>query len=437
MPKDLRRLQLLRLLQVLVVALCCLPIFAQAFKVVEPAYGQENIRVAQDLLATGVLTNGAGEVLARPGRALAPGYPVLLALVSAALPETTSMSQAMRLLNTALALACLAIAYRLFFALSGMVSVSWLAVLFFGTSAHLTEFINFATGHLLVIALMLTSLLFAVDGLRRHSNVLAASAGLFAGLAALVDPYQLVAACLMVPALALAHWLSAHTGGGHSGGEMSAAGRRAVVLQPALFAAAAALTILPWIVRNALTFGDVALVDQHIVSRLALRAAYNEMTTGQWFGALLFWTPAIGPDLLGRAHEQMIASLDPQQPGTLMNDAYLRIYAGAIASAQPYAFVIGKTIVSDPIAHLMASVALAWRGIGGGTRWLGLVGALLLLPFLRLQRRTGNLPAFLVAAVPIVGMCLVQSLIIPNEWWNNIMMPAILSYVVAYLLATL
>jgi hypothetical protein len=207
------------------------------------------------------------------------------------------------------------------------------------------------------------------------------------------------------------------------------------LVAPLVFACGVAIAVTPWSARNVMRFGDPALVVPGGLAALAQRTAYNRMNVGEWFAAWALWTPVIGTEVVPRVLKAQRATLEQHTDSRLELEARQAL-ATASAQASPYAFLIQRSI-SEAGTHLLTSLPLLWRGLWGGTEWVGLAAAFLLLPFLRVQRHVGALAVLGLALAPLLGLCVVQSLISPNPWYMNLAMPVVFSYVLGYLLATL
>ena len=61
-----------------------------------------------------------------------------------------------------------------------------------------------------------------------------------------------------------------------------------------VFLAAYGATTLPWIMRNAVKFGDASITHYYGPRVLCHRLAYNGMTWPEWRAAVVFWFPRYG-----------------------------------------------------------------------------------------------------------------------------------------------
>jgi len=230
-----------------------------------------------------------------------PGYPLLQAGVYAAFGPSL---QAVRLMQVLIAAATLLLIYGLAVAVLG----DRRAALWAAGAAALYPATMFYAQTLLsetLFAFLLVAAVWCAVSARRGNPLAAAGAGALVGAAALTRPVGLI----LGPALALVVWWP-----------------RTQRRQPTLLLAAAALTLSPWVVRNATAMGRPILSD--LTGGKNLLIGCNTYAGARQQGRRLFGTSA--DPLAGVTGE--IALDDAARRAAL---AYLRGRPGRIAALAP------------------------------------------------------------------------------------------------------
>jgi hypothetical protein len=132
----------------------------------------------------------------------------------------------------------------------------------------------------------------------------------------------------------------------------------------------------PWLMRNQLTFDRLALSGGDYGGRaLMQRLAYNDMTLAEFGGAFIYWLPDWGDTLARKVlppNAYVRLGWDDKQAFYRRGVARMRgdIEAGVVKSEVDT--LLRKEVLSHPVRHARATLALAWRGIFIGKSW-GLV----------------------------------------------------------------
>lgn len=224
--------------------------------------------------------------------------------------------------------------------------------------------------------------------------------GLTMGLLALTRPsyvYQAYAILLLLPLLR--HFRGATAIGFYGVGATIWA------------AAGYLLTVLPWMLRNAIQLDQFALTASYDINVLVQRMMYNEMSWAEWWMAWIYWLPDFGDNLaialFGEDAVRKLSLLEPtgyHAAGNPQVHVFLRERLGD----QPH--TLGNlllVLLAELPKHVMVTLVMAWQGLWAG-KYITLV-SLLLAPFaLRAMagRGTGTsqLRGFLVVALPVLMM---------------------------------
>lgn len=219
---------------------------------------------------------------------------------------------------------------------------------------------------------------------------------------------------------------------------------RGVAIILLLLAAAAVIT--PWSNRNQRLFGTRALTDRG-GEVLLLRAYEDQVTPTEYSGAWCAFAPGRlqGPvckltgwskaDLKPGGALGRFSRAAPPDPEAIRKAAqigggtppglsfyhtakarYQALPAPADARAKQEATAL---IAAEPGRHLAMIPAYLWRGLGGLTVWLGLVGLIALL------RKRDDLAVFLIPAVGLGLFLAVFSHFIPRYAWPMIPMTCV------------
>lgn len=445
MLPELRAIKIWRnswLLTVLFGLLCVAPILRVAVSAGGQYEGIPALRVAGDFLAIGTLTDGQGVrngLASGPGRAVAPGYPVFVASVAsidarshAALECLTnrrlncSLEDPFRNLIIAqavLSLLSLVIAYRIFQILSQSQTVASLATLLFCKAAHTTDLVSalgpLAPAQFCVLAYAL--LLF--EGYLRSSLILIATAGFVLGIGCLFTPNLLILAGIALPTVSTAIIYGRQEN------------IRVAIATSAAFWGGLFLMILPWCIRNQISFGDPAWTWDSGTNDLAMRLAYNNMGIVEWSSAITLWTPIVGTEFWARIIPTSIyESVESFKEGSRLQLDYIRL-SQSLPDGPPLnrvGFLLSEITLAEANKHIATSIATIWRGLWGGSGMIGLIGAFLVVPFLRIHLRLGKLTPVALVFFPFICLAVINGLLTPNTWAFNLMMPAAFAYIVGY-----
>ena len=331
-----------------------------------------NVDVAVMAAAANILDNG---VLAEPfvpssvtgpGRSMTPGYPAILAavaLLDARMAEgirCLAMEKAgcfsgnpfrlLLVLQTLVGLIALALACFLAHELSGSAEIAGLTTLLMFVMGRFAHVAGLLAPNVIVMALVLAFCTLLVLAHRHRSVLACALSGLTLGVLALIEIYY-AALTVLVPLLLVAadRW--------HVRPDRGFAWRAA-----AAFAVAAGLAFAPWVARNVLLFGDMALTQAVTSKLLAERVAYNNSTAGELLAAGLYWIP--GSNFLLSAETK--SQFDLYYEETLLLEG-ARIQAKAQAAGGvggPTVRLLQVYVLGDPVGYAGASLPLLLRGIG-------------------------------------------------------------------------
>jgi len=217
---------------------------------------------------------------------------------------------------------------------------------------------------------------------------------LLLGLATLTRPVFLVLVWggLGVAILALVRW------------------RRAALAPAAAFAGGSALTLLPWILRNALVLNRAALSFGYASHTLIQRLAFDTMTRREYALSFVCWLPdgsGLGRLLAGRGAcdrfgwDEHADSFYAIGTGPLLRQSL----AASGGWAHHMSYIVHHYLLAHPLRYLAVSLPLALRGLYVDHYWgllLAPCSLVLLLGALR-QRRWRvvalSLPAWLLLLV--------------------------------------
>ncbi len=377
-----------------------------------------------------------GEQHPPPGRHVAPGYPALIAALAYVDRRTAkdvrcfaehrlscNRPQPLRNLVLLQVLACLvslSLAGLLAYRMSGSPEVAALATVLmflmgdFAKHAPATAPITIAlTGVMAFLALI-------VHAHMRTSVAAALASGFILGALALVDPYY-AALALLAPLLLVAAEYRRRT-----------PNLRFALAGAAALALGTALLIGPWMVRNYLSFGDIALTGGSQTVLLAQRLAYNDVSAGEWLGGLIHWLPGIGEFLSGLTLDTATAAkFALYYPGSLLMEGDRILAAAQAGGRDPFRQLLAVHVLGDPVRYLASTVLLILRGLSMNGGLLALWG-LLVLPVL-ISRLAASRPLgpFLLVGGCLGGLTVTQALLTPNLPWMNVPLSFAYAYAVA------
>ena len=373
------------------------------------------------VFSSGFVT-GATEVPA-PGRSLPPGYPAFIAFVAALDPRLESALDcpaarwaecspksaflSLFLVQALAALVALALIYALARALSGSAPLATGTTLLAFVMGSFNDFAGSILPYTILPALMLGLCLTLLVMHRRRSMALAVLAGLLVGALALIEVYY-VALWLLAPLLLLAAERSRCTP------DWRFATRAAAGLL-----LAASLTIGPWMARNLLLFGDVALTSGLETQHFSERVVYNDVRGQDVWACLFFWLPAIGDLSTLLFPREATAKFDVYYAGSLLQQAPRILAAAGPPQDGAFAKLILAHVIGDPGGYAVSTLLLIQRGLGVTGGIFVLWGWLALPILMRRLSAQGHLGAFMLVAGPLLGMVLVQALLTANLPWMN------------------
>ncbi|CAN0425643.1 unnamed protein product, partial [Phaeothamnion confervicola] len=182
----------------------------------------------------------------------------------------------------------------------------------------------------------------------------------------------------------------------------------------------------PWLVRNLVQFDQLALSGGDYGGRsLMQRLAYNDMTLAEFGAAFIYWLPDWG-DSLARAvlPPSSYVRLGWDDPQAFYRQGVARMRAdmrgGAVKSE--VATLLRDEVLSHPVRHARATLALAWRGLFIGKTW-GVIAWLCAAAALWRGWRSHNAD-YLLLCLPALFLCLFQAAVsvsIPR--YNLLLLP--------------
>jgi hypothetical protein len=226
--------------------------------------------------------------------------------------------------------------------------------------------------------------------------------GLMFGLLALTRPSFVVLVPVAIVLIAInALWLQG-------------AGRRAVLAQAGTFALAWLLVVGPWLARNAVSVGKLALTEEYGSAALIERFAYDDMTAREYALAFPYCLPVIGEPMVDRLFgKEAMARFVYYTPrsffhvGRAQRDALFEAHDGRLDP------LIGGLIRAEMSErggrYLLVGVPLAWCGL-----WVGGLLGLILIPLFAAAAaaaiRRGR-PLFLFYATPTLVMLALHAVV--------------------------
>jgi len=191
----------------------------------------------------------------------------------------------------------------------------------------------------------------------------------------------------------------------------------------------AAAVTTPWLVRNQLQFDRLALSGGDYGGRSLLqRLAYNDMTWTEFGAAFIYWLPDWG-DTLARSilPPSAYVRLGWDDPRAFYRQGVARMradmQAGEVKSEVDT--LLRDEVLSHPVRHARATLALAWRGIFIGKSW-GFVGWLCAAVLLWRGWRARDFDYWLLC-LPALFLCLFQAAVSVSIPRYNLMLLPLLS----------
>jgi len=392
----------------LALALCCFLGLSAAVMVPRmddkpPEHDAElYVSYAYSLLQYGTFGPARGGKETRPGNQVPPGYPLFLAglmAVDPAFKDATACFLARekdcdlrfgnaRYVQMALGLAGILAVWLAARRITGRTGAAHLAALAYigGVDALETPARFFHTENI-AIPLVAWIGYCLLRGMKdRHMGWMVAAGVLFGALALTRPAFAYVGVVTALVVAVSAWWTP---------------GRRARVLALALaFGVAFAAVQTPWTLRNQALADDPAFAVQVGGFVLALRAAYNQMTPGEYMAAFVYWLPDFGDSLAERLFPDDAARLDPDNPDGFRLSAAREWDRAKKANllAEKRAEVIAR-LRDEPLRHLAATLPIAVRGMFPDKVSLVSVPVLLILVWLHLRRGKPELFWFALPAL--------------------------------------
>jgi hypothetical protein len=191
-------------------------------------------------------------------------------------------------------------------------------------------------------------------------------------------------------------------------------------LRNSIFALAAIIVLSPWVMRNHAHFGHYTLTGGYGDKTIAYRVAYNRMSQQEWRAAFIYWLPGYGEILASKylpAASYKKLGTDPAsylyKEGTEIFDKGLLAVDGDRKKLTGY--LIKTEILDRPVAHFLASVPLAWRGVLSG-KYLAIVGlpCFIFLLFYALRNKHYLILALCFPATVLIAFYAAVSVSIPR-----------------------
>jgi hypothetical protein len=399
--------------------------------------------IAHDLRSTGRFTDGfsfapvdAGHE--RPsGMRFAPLYPALVA-AAAAWDEDFARAMAcvvrsnagdgtcpsdahlLRLLQLAMLAAFLWLVWWIAREVLERERAGWIALALAGMAVPmLLRYVNYVMTEMTALLFLTCAIAAAVRARREPSLAWLALAGLCLGLTALTRPAYLYLgyACALV-GLALA---------------LARGPRLRTLLLLSAFVAGLGAAVLPWVARNGVVLGRVALTFGYDSHNLAQRVAYNRMN---WEEYRLFYVCGLPggrglADALVRPEACKRFSWAPTEKAAFYTIGTTTFMDETLAAAggRPHhlAYLIRDHVLAAPLKHLLVAVPFALAGAWVNRYWGLLLGVVCAIVTAR-ALRAGSLGMLLVT-LPGWFMLLFHASVAINQPRYNLVL--ILSYAIA------
>ncbi|MCP4935366.1 MAG: hypothetical protein GY927_14480 [bacterium] len=385
----------------------------------------KSLEIAVSIHRHSVFTNGGKIDNKTPGYYHAPGYPAMMAALAWLVPSTADdMSclaskrrncQQKTFLHILIAtqifasLITLGVVFLLAFELSGSREIAVLTLLFFMFSAGLSKFSSSLLPFVFVTLAITASSYSLLLSYRRSSIFFAILAGAFSGIGALFyPPYAIVP---LFTSLALFVASRALTG-------------RGLLLALALLLGTV-LVLSPWLFRNYLLFEEIAIASENI-KKLAMRVAYNSMTTKELLASFIIWLPNFGEGLANILFAPEIIERFEYGKGTIIG-GYSTIYSETKHSREGighFEKIVYTHIYTDFFAYLSALPTLFLRGFWGGST-LGIFGVIFLWSLQKRLRKSGDFMPYLLVFASLASTVLAHAMLVgsnnPHHYTSHIL----------------
>lgn len=189
---------------------------------------------------------------------------------------------------------------------------------------------------------------------------------------------------------------------------------------------------VPWIVRNAHTFGDPALTETYGGRIIAQRVQYNRMSPEEIAVSFIYWLPDFGDSVSERLFSPRLFERLDFGPGSYYkdgNDYYQALLARQGGKDGITSTIIAEEVLAKPFKHAAVTAALAWRALFVGKLW-GLVALVVFIAALVTQGRQRRM-LWLLGVPGLFMVCLYAAVSVSIPRYAICMLPA---YSVAFAL---
>jgi hypothetical protein len=164
---------------------------------------------------------------------------------------------------------------------------------------------------------------------------------------------------------------------------------------------------------------------------LAERIAYNQLSIGELVAGVIIWTPAIGDLSILLLPLQTTRKFGGFYEGSLLLETgrILASVGGTATGKGEFGRLLQIYVFGDPARYMASTALLILRGMRATGGFLVLWGWLALPVLLRRLNSGRDLGPFLLAAGPLIGLVVVQSLVTSNLSWMNL--PLVFAYAYA------
>ena len=309
-------------------------------------------------------------------------------------------------------------------------TAAWLALaLAFGAVPLLLGSVNILMTEMTALTLTTAAQAAAIQAARpqtRRPLAWAATAGALLALTILTRPAFLY----LLPAALLATALIA---------------RRGAAAPLAAFTTAAALTLAPWLARNAITLGRPSLTYGYDSHTLVQRIAFDSMTWREYAQSYLCWLPdgtSLGRRLLAPQNCDRFGW--DEHPTAFYTIGLRHLLPETLAAAGGYqnhlAYLLTHYILREPLWHILVSIPLALRGAyvahwwGFALLWPALALTWTAMPWKVQNTPTTWRPGILLLACPAWFMLAFNAAVAVNQVRYNLMLIPLYATAGAWLL---
>lgn len=302
----------------------------------------------------------------------------------------------------ALAITCIWLTTQLLFA---RLAVSWLAILLILASTKLNYFAHRLLTENLVLLFFAALMLCLTLALQRDQKRWWCVLGVTLALLALTRPeylYLFYTFAILTVATAL-RFLRSH-----------------YCIRAATLIISALIVLTPWMGRNYVNFGSLALTGGYGDKTIAYRTAYNRMTEREWKAAFIYWLPGYGETLAAKylppsSYKKLGTDADSylyKEGSQIFEDGLLVVNGDR---KKLTAYLLQTEILEKPVMHFLSSVPLAWRGVLTG-KYLAAIGlpCLIFMIFFAVKRRHFVIIALCFPALVMVALYAAISVSIPR-----------------------